>query len=505
MIRLTCLFFIFTSCLYAETTGNLLPQQFFNNNQEHNGWNCTDPSHNHGNNIFAGVHGDFLENTINLSDTLTQQQINDGWTSTLGADMWHWNDLDTVTRMSQIITTSDGEVITQTRDIELKGCGSWNCGGYATYTDSYTQGINNQSDFSIKARFDFTESSQSTSHRAIDLRNPTLVIEHSLISQSDVQNISNVTENIQEVISQLSEDQIIAEILEIDTPVLDNITFNEEEVIIDDIIEEIYLDQNTDDINTGIIEIFEIAEYDNQTTVEEVATEIENFEEIIETAEVGVEAEDITETITEEIVRESEPIEEESTIELAETDTEQISSRDNEVESREDTELENVEREESEPSDERRTESNDDQDSDQQENTRTEDGNNDSTETPTASNESENNIEQITVDRISQKVSKVVQEVDKQLVVTNIIVAKAMKSNLDIDSYKSINNNLFINQPIIDGGEYFDLREFTDNRVIYQQSKIPYNELYKEYQDKVEKAEQQRILAEEHLRRIRGY
>ena len=33
------------------TTNNQLPQQFFNNNQPHNEWTCTDPTHNHGNNI----------------------------------------------------------------------------------------------------------------------------------------------------------------------------------------------------------------------------------------------------------------------------------------------------------------------------------------------------------------------------------------------------------------------------------------------------------------------
>ena len=73
MIRVFLLLLPLTT--FADTTGNLLPQQFFNNNQGHGGWNCNDPSHNHGNSIVAGVHGDFIENTITLGDTLNQSQV----------------------------------------------------------------------------------------------------------------------------------------------------------------------------------------------------------------------------------------------------------------------------------------------------------------------------------------------------------------------------------------------------------------------------------------------
>ena len=112
MIKLTYQIIIFhiitMSSLMAETTGNLLPQQFFNNNQEHNGWTCNDPSHNHGNSIVAARHGGFIENTISLGDTLNQTQMNGGWTSTLGADMWGWNTIDQEIRMTQTVTGADG-------------------------------------------------------------------------------------------------------------------------------------------------------------------------------------------------------------------------------------------------------------------------------------------------------------------------------------------------------------------------------------------------------------
>ena len=104
-------------------------------------------------------------------------------------------------------------------------------------------------------------------------------------------------------------------------------------------------------------------------------------------------------------------------------------------------------------------------------------------ETDTNSTEvSEQTIESISVEKIATKVAEVVKEIDKQLVVTNIIVAKAMQSKINIDSYSSINNNLFNNQTIMNGGSYDEFREYVDNRNIYQQSQVIYNDEFSQYQ-----------------------
>ena len=106
----------------AETTGNLLPQQFFNNNQEHNGWTCNDPSHNHGNSIVAAHHGDSIERDVSLSEHLTEDQIQYGWSSTLGADIWHWN-TSNKNNMGVIIAFNFIVTVTQ---ISLLCCNNWN-------------------------------------------------------------------------------------------------------------------------------------------------------------------------------------------------------------------------------------------------------------------------------------------------------------------------------------------------------------------------------------------
>jgi len=127
-------------------------------------------------------------------------------------------------------------------------------------------------------------------------------------------------------------------------------------------------------------------------------------------------------------------------------------------------------------------------------------------ETDTNSTEvSEQTIESISVEKIATKVAEVVKEIDKQLVVTNIIVAKAMQSKINIDSYSSINNNLFNNQTIMNGGSYDEFREYVDNRNIYQQSQVIYNDEFSQYQEKIDEAKANTIRAVEHLRKIRGY
>ena len=80
-----------------------------------------------------------------------------------------------------------------------------------------------------------------------------------------------------------------------------------------------------------------------------------------------------------------------------------------------------------------------------------------------------------------------------------------MESPLSIDNYGQTNNNIFKNQPNIDGGDYYDEREFIDVRNIYNENQNIYGDIVAEYQETLQTSIDNRIRAEEHLRRIRGY
>ena len=586
MIRFTYQIIIFhiitMSSLMAETTGNLLPQQFFNNNQEHNGWNCTDPSHNHGNSIVAAVHGDFIENTISLGDTLNQSQINGGWTSTLGADMWGWNQYDQEIRMTQTITGADGTVTTQIRDVEIPGCSGWNCGGYATYTDSYTQGINNQSNFTINARFDFSEASQSTSHRAIDLKNPTLVIEHSLLSQTQQTEISLINETVNDIVEQEIQTIEFAPIEEIEEFVIeidDQQMFDL--VMLDDMT---YETDIIDDINTGVVEIFQEIMYDNTQEIEEVATEIEieevgfeaveriepsqttefvqeqfdtqdfggefeteSFAEagqtIYETTDFGGEVEPIPSTeegiggqgegdIGEEInragdgspptgnetavvaesnredeTRVSENVTEESSIEVA-RETEPVNNDAQTEDATVDTETEVASEEVNET--DRETETVESEQGD--EGTEVASTGGQDTESSNAQVEESRDSESpgtvdttISVENIERRVNQTIQRVDQRLIATSLIVAKAMSNDKILDTYNSVNQGIFQDQPVIDGGDYYETRNYIDARNIYAFNQDIYQDNVTKHHEEIEDAVEERIKAEEHLRRIRGY
>ena len=48
---------------------------------------------------------------------LTQYQINQGFTSTMAADVWFWNNIENTFTLKQTVTGSDGSVSTQVREI----------------------------------------------------------------------------------------------------------------------------------------------------------------------------------------------------------------------------------------------------------------------------------------------------------------------------------------------------------------------------------------------------
>ena len=280
------------------SSGNVIPQQFFQNNQEHNEWTCTDPTHNHGNNIGAMVNGDHLMHPgVSLANdvNMTQAEIQNGWTSTLGADIWHWNTSTSTTTMTQTITDSAGNVTTQTRDVVLTSCGRINCGSYSTYTDSHVQGANTATDFQIAVRFDFAESTNRTSHWAVDIKNPTLNITYEenpqpQISQETLTQLENVDTQIEDAIEMLENEEIggttfteMVEDIIIDSGLDMTLTMGfvepemnmEEQMYIGDTVTVDTLEQTIDDEMAGVMVLAEPGEMDELNVDMQVMVDME--------------------------------------------------------------------------------------------------------------------------------------------------------------------------------------------------------------------------------------
>ena len=111
----------------------------------------------------------------------------------------------------------------------------------------------------------------------------------------------------------------------------------------------------------------------------------------------------------------------------------------------------------------------------------------------------------VSIENIEKRVNQAIKRVDQRLIATSLIVAKAMRINKILDSYNNINQDIFNNQPIIDGGNYYETREYIDARNIYHQNQNVYEDSVSQYQTKIQETVDEVIRAQEHLRRIRGF
>ena len=485
---------LFPLFLFAETTDNLLNQTYFNGTTPINGWSGTN-DHSHGGSIIAGVHGEYLENTITLGDTLNQSQMNGGWTSTFGSDIWHWNDYQSTVRMTQTITGADGTVTTQVRDVVSSPCGGNNCGSYVTYTDSYTQGINNQSNFDIKVRYDFSDTSQSSSHWSPDIKNPTLIIEHSLLDTTQVAELKTVSETVYNVAEDIDSYEYIPE---------QEFTFEitEQPIIEMSMVEEFNFEsQAIEELNAGVVDVFQEIPYDNQTTFEEVATEIKVEEVFIETRESFNETkveEFAEEIISEEITAEA-PIEEATPEPMEQTESNVSESK---------TETTVASEEVNETIGERETTDSGSGDGGVETviaREETLEGRDTEVEEGRVEGNTRVSTQTISIESIEKKVNETLKRVDQRLVATSLIIAKAMESNISLDNYGQTNNNIFNNQLVIDGGNYNDQREYVDLRDIYAENQSVYNDSMAQRQTNIQQSIDEVIRTQEHLRRIRGY
>lgn len=157
---------------YDQTTDNLLSPNFTDGS-----WTGTNVDLRHGDQVIAGFDSGYVESSINLNDHLTKEEINGGFSSTLGADIWFWNSNTQNVIMKQTLIDDNGVSITQQRQID-GSCATWNGCDYSNYTDTIIVNGNSQQDYEITARFEFNESSNSTAHYGADLRNPSLTVSY---------------------------------------------------------------------------------------------------------------------------------------------------------------------------------------------------------------------------------------------------------------------------------------------------------------------------------------
>ena len=200
------LLYLFSSSLKAEvvTTNNLLNQTFTTSNN----WQGQ-LSGNHGTGIIAGENGGYVEtiNDISLKNDagLTEAQIQNGWISNQSAQAWFWNDNTQDLTMKQIVTSSSGSTVTQTK-IVTGSCATYNgCAFQATGNNTFISTLNTNTDYSIKNRFEFNSTGNyTTSHNAADFKLPSLTItyENTPISVNDqkdiIENARIIVEEIQE-------------------------------------------------------------------------------------------------------------------------------------------------------------------------------------------------------------------------------------------------------------------------------------------------------------------
>ena len=313
---------LFSFSVYAETlnTGNILTNSTFGTGETTSttGWS-TDGNHGihtHGEwgfpyqtgmddgggvLAFEGHTEDNVYQDVDLvgDGHLTQQQINQGFTSTMAADVWFWNSIENTFTLKQTITGSDGSVSTQIREINDHDPNrAGNGGQFTNYTNVYTHGSNTQTDFTIRAEMynDTAGTVYDGSHRGPDVDNVTLNVNY--------RDIPPINEDTQEELDDIDEDiiDVVDDIPDDFDWNTDDLYFEEDLIIIGDEFtfdeidfEEIYIEE------LPPVEEFDMGGYEEIPVVEEAFFEEDFSEPIMVTEEIFTEAfeEDFTEFLEE--------------------------------------------------------------------------------------------------------------------------------------------------------------------------------------------------------------
>ena len=465
----------------SNTTGNLITNGTFDDGTT--GWTLSGDAQRIGD-CCPGGHdlefGDYgsIEQSFNLiDDSVTQSMLDNGITldSTVevqngegGVGSWAPNrgGADTFTIRLQICDEDQNVLATTTQErTNVTGINGKDYSDSVTYTGTGSNIGNifiSGSDANAPANLGGPN---------VDNISVIMTYDPVVLSVQETAIIATAFEEIEEVLTTVSpeelfiyEEFIVEEFIPFEEPQIVTELFSEV------LVEEVAIEE----INTGIVNIFQEITYEEESTaIETFTAEVESFEEVAEVTE------------------EPEPIEEtEVAIEpggTSESGNANVSSETNAPggESNEETTV--ASREESSTNTET--------------NTNVRSAENTDTEVEAVDNESI----QVSVDDIRREVENTVRSVDQQLVATQTLVARVMSNDDILDAYSLKNQSIFDNQVNIDGGVYDETRRYFDNRNLYAQNQNIYNDIMDNRQEQIQQANDEIIRAEEHLRRIRGY
>lgn len=454
---------VVTSVITNHTTNNFLSGDFTDGS-----WSGTNLDHTHGSGTIAGVGGEYVQSTLTQADSgLSDDEVQRGFSSTIGADIWFWDRSDTnqSVTMTQIFNDGNGDVTTQNRVVDYAN------NGYNTYQDTIVIGENNTTNGSVTARFDFTHTNTQY-HRAADLKNPTLTFDYTKIENTTSQ-VSNTTvdycfdrtpntcpqavEDIVETIVDIEDDleNIFEDFKEpeLELPV---ITYEPEIIEVDE--PEILSVETIDMIpDVETIEVLSIPvemSMVEDTPIEEITTEeiIDAYdtEPVVETAttnEPELETNTNEELPTEEVAmveqepeldngevvgEETMPVQEESAVPVSDESTEVI-----EEEIKEETIEEEIIEEEAVEEEVKEEEV--------------------EVAEETVEETTEVNPKMVAMeDYIDSKIDNELQRIEATLTVVSELVSREMKANqVDISSYANINQAIFNIEQLPDGNKDF--------------------------------------------------
>tara|TARA_Y100001936_G_scaffold3024_2_gene2805 strand:+ start:10602 stop:12074 length:1473 start_codon:yes stop_codon:yes gene_type:complete len=316
-------------------TGNILTNSTFGTGQTYStdGWTVSDHTHGHnGTGSFATVGGGnnpggsvaaeedtVISQTVSLADDtdMLTEEIQSGWSSTLSADLWFWNQYDNTVILKQTITGSDGSTTVQQRIIEDTGCGSTNCGQFTNYTDTYIQGVNTQTDFDIGVSVSNTNS--RSGHWGADIDDIELSVSYTQFNpitdeiQDDLDTIDDIDFDYEEIDFTIPEDIWTEDWTDFDVVFIEEEFFEEE-------FETIFLEEFEDfeEFEEAAFEELEVPEefesfFSEEFTDEEMEILEEEFADEFEEFADEVMEEAIDEEPTEIATKEEEEIIEEET------------------------------------------------------------------------------------------------------------------------------------------------------------------------------------------------
>jgi len=484
---------LFPLTLFAEvvTTTNLISQDFTDGSWDNpvNSW--------HSPNDLAGWNG----LTHSTSVVYENDALKSGFDMTAGAEIFHWYSNQTV-HITQSVTLDDGSVISQTKSyLDSRGT-------VHDVANTIVIGSNTSANYELGMSILFEDTRGQIGHYSADVRDPYITLTYDntppvQLSDTQVQEINEISSLFEDTKKEIE---------------LINIT-SIEEVVFEPVIEtELYVTEEisimpvdtVEDINKGIIDVFEIEEvnYDNNTQEQTFSTDFQEQEIVFETREIQeiTTTETNTEEINEDIYETNfetgtteQPIRESDTVALRETEVQEEPKEDEprvETNNREEQSTsEPVEERVDDSESERRTEETDtvaesnaqeqNEDNTVVEETERPSDTNDERVADNRDTDQAESQELVSVEDMIKEVNATITRVDLRLIATQQILAKAMVSDLNIDSYYKSDNNVF-NKRTFDGGEFYETRKYIDERNLVAQNEGVYFDPLNEHQKKLQ-------------------